>query len=163
MEPRISWKRGARLGSLDPAAVYRELEAIRTAAGGTFGPGDVLAAAADGRAPEIAKALESDDAKAAAAWRLEQVRHVIRSLSVIYVTVHVTTPDDEPRRAVVLVHPEPGQRGYLPRPIALRDHAAELRERGIQALRTWLVQYGDVPGLESLREDIAKLLERTAL
>lgn len=91
MTHQHQWRDGSRMSG-DPEEVAKHLERIADEHGGDLRPGDVVESARRKASP-IHGFFEWSDTAAAEAYRLEQARHLIRSIVV------VTVDDGVPVRA----------------------------------------------------------------
>lgn len=130
-----SWKAGAiqiRKLRLDPQQIGEEIERIRVSKGRHFDNAHVVEAARSPSSP-LHRAFTWDDTEAAAAWRIEQAKYLVRS-----VDVRIVTPERKEivTRAFVSTASEsaPQEKRYTSTEYAMGD--PELRAQVVrQALR----------------------------
>lgn len=142
MPVSYGWRPGSRV-SLDAQKVGEAIAKLQKAANAPLEPETIVEAARDKKSVMHAH-FEWDDAKAAGAYRTDQARELVRSL-----TVEVSRSNIEPRfvRAHVSVE-SGGDRGYVSTAVAMGSQ--ELRRQVIA--RAW-------SELEAWRQRHAELTE----
>lgn len=143
MPVTYGWRPGSRV-NLDAQKVGEAIARLQKARNEPLAPEDVVDAARSPKSVMHAH-FEWDDTKAATAYRTEQARELVRSL-----TVEVAHSNIEPRfvRAHVNVQDDSGSRGYVDVHTAMSSH--ELRRQVIA--RAWTE-------LEAWRQRHAELTE----
>lgn len=141
------WKEGSRL----PVSAQRageHLEKLQAEKQGRLTPVDVVRDARKKSSP-LHPAFEWDDSKAAAIYREERARYILRSLVVVIATQEPDNREEErPVRAFVNVERD-SESYYTPTVTALSDE--ELRRQVLEAalreLRAWEQKYKDLKEL----------------
>lgn len=137
------WRQGSRV-NLDPQKAGEELERIKKAGNGLLEPANVVDAARDERSP-IHDHFEWDDAVAAEAFRQDQARDLVRSL-----TIDVSRSNVEAKAVRAFVNVDIGdQRGYVSTVTAMSS--AELRlqvlARAFAELEAWRARHAELTEL----------------
>lgn len=137
------WRPGSRI-NLDPEKAGKELERIKKAGNGLLEPADVVQAARDEASP-IHPHFEWDDGAAAEAYRENQARELVRSL-----TIDISRSNLEQRSVRAFVNVEVGeQRGYVSTVTAMSS--AELRkqvlEKAFAELEAWRARHAELSEL----------------
>lgn len=140
------WKEGAH-GRVPAQAAGEELERIRVRQNGRLEAGDVVRESRDPSAP-LHPAFEWDDEKAADAFRVEQAKYIIRSITVM---APKRGGDDAPIRAFVSVVRD-ADRSYTSTAHALSD--AELRQQVLDGawreLEAWRQRHAELTELAEI-------------
>lgn len=144
------WKKAAHTTGLDAQKVGEQLESIRLERG-HLTPEMVLRSAKNRRSP-LHGAFTWDDGEAAAAWRLNEARYLLRCI----VMVRDDAPDKEPIRAFIVVRDEEGEQEYTSTVVALSDAALrqQVLGRAMKELDAWRDRYDE---LEELAEVFAAI------
>jgi hypothetical protein len=151
------WKEGSRL-PVSAQVAGEHLERLQAQQGGRLTPLDVVRDARKRSSP-LHPAFEWDDSKAAAIYREERARYILRSLVVVIAT---REPDkgeaDCPVRAFVNVERD-SESFYTPTVTALSDE--ELRrqvlEDALRELHVWEQKYRDLKELVAVFTAAQKL------
>lgn len=139
-QPKYRFKAGSRLPKRRAGAVGRELD--RLAKGGTLTAVRVVNAARATRSP-LHRFFEWNNAKAAHEYRLEQARHLIRSIEVVY----EDAPEVPPMRVYVAFDTQEGpvdeDGRYLAAHVVLNDTDARARwlRQALRELEQWRARY----------------------
>lgn len=138
------WGHGSHHGGLKAQEVGEYLNDLREKNGGSLKPAVVVRDAKYKRSP-LHDYFEWDDSAAAASFREEQARRIIRA-----VVVEVETSDEEPRqvRAYLAVDNTKGKK-YVTVQDALSDPElrAEVLDRAMRELQSWKQRYQDLKEL----------------
>jgi hypothetical protein len=137
------WRSGSRI-SLDPQKAGEAISKVQKAHNGLLEPEMLVDAARDERSI-LHPHFEWDDAKAAEAFRTDQARDLIRSL-----TVDISRSNVEEKQVRAYVNVETGQeRGYVSTFTALSS--AELRkqvlEKAFAELEAWRARHAELSEL----------------
>lgn len=143
--PRViyGWRQGARV-SLDPQLAGEALARVQSRHNGLLEPEAVVDAARDLRSPLHAH-FEWDDGRAAEAYRTDQARELIRSL-----TIDISRSNIEQKAVRAFVNVDIGQeRGYLSTITAMSSE--ELRkqvlEKAFAELEAWRARHAELSEL----------------
>lgn len=121
-------------------------------------PADVVRAARPISSP-IHGHFEWDDAAAGGAYRLEQARHMLRSIEVVY----ANGEEREPSRAyhrVVLLTEDGAQQAYVPERVVWEspDLAAQVVDKAKRELAGWAARYRNYQELSDLVAAVEEVL-----
>lgn len=130
----ITWKPGTRF-SVTADIAYQEIERIAETYG-ALKPEYVVEESKPEDAP-LHDEFEWNDVRAAELYRIEQARHIIRSLVVVH------DENKEPVRAYVLVTPKDNDTTYMRVDAALSDteYREQVLERAQKELESWRKRY----------------------
>jgi hypothetical protein len=146
------WKQGSK-APVSAQAAGEELERIRTLRNGRLDPKDVIEASRDPGAP-LHPAFEWNDTKAAAEYRREQAKYLIRSVEVV---VEKSADERTPIRAFVSVERD-NDRSYTSTFHALSD--AELRQQVVgqawKELEAWQKRHAELVEFAGIFAEIEK-------
>lgn len=137
------WRSGSRI-SIDPQRAGEALAKLQKGKNDLLEPGDIVAAARDEKSA-LHPHFEWDDSIAAEAYRCDQARELVRSL-----TVDISRSNLEERKVRAFVNVETGQeRGYVSTFTALSSE--ELRkqvlERAFAELEAWRARHAELSEL----------------
>ena len=146
------WKQGSK-APVSAQVAGEELERIRTWRNGRLDPKDVIEASRDPGAP-LHPAFEWNDTKAAAEYRREQAKYLIRSVEVV---VEKSADERTPIRAFVSVERD-NDRSYTSTFHALSD--AELRQQVVgqawKELEAWQKRHAELVEFAGIFAEIEK-------
>lgn len=139
------WKVGSK-ATVDAQAAGEELERIRTWNNGRLEAKNVVEASRDPGAP-LHKAFEWDDQSAAASFRVEQAKYLIRSIE-----VQVSPePDAKPVRAFVsVVRDEDRSYTSVSHALADRDLRRQVLIGALRELEAWRDRYAELVELANV-------------
>lgn len=155
-KPVYSFAEGSRLDQDKAQGVGEHVQHLIDANGGAVQPADVLLDAKAKGSP-LHSFFNWDDSAAATAYRLEQARHLLRSIKVTFVDLG---PEARMARMVVNILPpssealadhEPSAT-YTPIKNALKDPVlrAQILSRALAEAKAWQQRYSDLKELASI-------------
>lgn len=138
--------------------VAAELERIRKAHGGILRPADVVREAKAKTSP-LHKCFEWDDSKAAARFRLEQARQIIRC------TVTLVGTDPTPIRAYASLESDRASGDSyreITSVVSSRTHYEELLAQGLREANSWAARYQRFKELGGIVREIRRATANSA-
>lgn len=147
MQKEFAYRPGFRpFGKVAPQIVGEHLEVLQAATGGEVRPSQVVEDARGGNSP-LHPMFEWDDAQAAEQHRLDQARHLLRGVVIVY---RKTEDENEPPKTVNafvrFARPNENEGSYISISAAMSDDAkrAELLRRAWSEMQSWRRRYSDL-------------------
>jgi hypothetical protein len=141
------WKEASSIRSISAQQAGEELERIRTFHNGRLNPAIVVDKARPANAP-LHPCFEWDDRRAAEAYRVDQAKHIIRSVEVI-----IEESDEQPKatRAFVSVVRE-DDRSYtsIAHAMSVADLRDQVVDEALKALEAWRKRYAELDELADI-------------
>lgn len=133
-----------------------ELERIREKHG-LLKPETVIEESRDEKAV-LHKCFQWDDSLAAAAWRKEQARQLIKNITVVVTTEHIVR---EVRAMVNVSNVDSPIRSYIPISKALDDQTAykDLLRQAKRDMESFIVKYANIKELDRVRNDMQMTIQ----
>lgn len=137
------WRPGSRI-NLDPEKAGKELERLKKASNGLLAAEEIVEAARDEK-NVLHPHFEWDDSVAAEAYRQDQARDLVRSL-----TIDISRSNVEAKPVRAFVNVAVGQdRGYVPTLTAMssKDLRKQVLEKAFAELEAWRARHAELTEL----------------